>query len=76
MADFNPIIVSGQSAVDRQPTVYVQYDGSYLYPSPNGEGSLDAIPGFMFYGGNVEFGTDKFGNVRAIVRNKDGSIPT
>ncbi len=78
MSAFNPVTISGASRSDAQPTVYVKYGNDLLQyglPFPN-NGNIDPIPGFMYLMADLEYGTDQAGNVRAVARNKDGSLPT
>jgi hypothetical protein len=73
----NAVVVSGQSATDAQPYVYITYDSNLQnigLPYPN-TGNLDQIPGFMYLMGDVQFRQDSQGNLRAINPNKDGSLP-
>jgi len=66
--------ISG-AVVQNGAETLVQYDASYLYASPNGEGSMDSLPAFIYLAGDVKYAIDSQGNVSAYNPNRDGSNP-
>jgi len=50
--------------------------GNFFNVPVDNPANIDPVPGLLFVAGNVSFGTDQFGNVRAVSKNQDGSTPT
>ena len=73
---FNQFNISGSSQIAGQATVYVTMPGNFFNLPVDNPPNIDPVPGLIFVAGNVSFGTDQFGNVRAVSRNIDGSLPS